>query len=378
MASESPSLLDEGRTAAPTGITQLLERAILLLLFAGLVIGILAVLQPFATGILFGAILAIAAWPLRDLLLRHGVKRGLTATLLLLLALGVVAVPLIAIAPGLTDRFALGANRLQDYFANAPEVPSWLAGLPVVGERIAGIWHKAMAAKGSIKAMLEPFSDDLRKAFVAVASGLAQSVAQIILSLIVATFFWASGDFLAAALHDILRRLGGGTAAAAVDVAGSAVRSVAYGVVGTAAIQAVIMGFGLAVAGVPGALLLGFVTLLLALSQIGAPLIIVIWVGATVWLFGQDQPAWGIFMIVWGLIVTVIDNFIKPLLIGVGVAMPLSLTILGVFGGFIAFGFLGLFIGPTLLAIGYTLIDTWRHTPAAPSATAGRSIKWEE
>src|SRR5215469_4747803 len=372
MASESPSLLDEGRTAAPTGIAQLLERAILLLLFAGLVIGILAVLQPFATGILFGAILAIAAWPLRDLLLRHGVKRGLTATLLLLLALGVVAVPLIAIAPGLTDRLTLGANRLQDYFANAPEVPSWLAGLPFVGERIAGIWHKAMAAKGSIKAMLEPFSDDVRKAFVAVASGLAQSVAQIILSLIVSTFFWVSGDVLAAALRDILRRLGGGTAAAAVDVAGSAVRSVAYGVVGTAAIQAVIMGFGLALAGVPGALLLGFVTLLLALGQISAPLIIVIWVGATVWLFGQDQPAWGVFMIIWGVIVTVIDNFIKPLLIGVGVAMPLSLTILGAFGGFVAFGFLGLFIGPTLLAIGYTLINTWRHTPAAPSATAIR------
>jgi predicted PurR-regulated permease PerM len=143
-------------------------------------------------------------------------------------------------------------------------------------------------------------------------------------------------------------------------------------VVGTAVIQAVIMGFGLAVAGVPGALLLGFVTLLLALSQIGAPLIIVIWVSATIWLFGQDQPAWGIFMIAWGLIVTVIDNFIKPLLIGVGVAMPLSLTILGLFGGFVAFGFLGLFIGPTLLAIGYTLIDTWRHTPAVPPATAVR------
>jgi len=94
-------------------------------------------------------------------------------------------------------------------------------------------------------------------------------------------------------------------------------------VVGTAVIQAVIMGIGLAVAGVPGAVLLGFVTLLLALSQIGAPLIIVVWGGAAVWLFGQDQQGWGIFMIFWGLVVTVIDNFIKPLLIGAGVAMPM-------------------------------------------------------
>jgi predicted PurR-regulated permease PerM len=182
----------------------------------------------------------------------------------------------------------------------------------------------------------------------------------------VATFFWISGDTLAGALRDILRRLGGQPAAATLDVAAGAVRSVAYGVVGTAAIQAVIMAFGLTIAGVPGAILLGFVTLLLALSQIGAPLIIPIWVGAAVWLFGQDQQGWGVFMIFWGLVVTVIDNFIKPFLIGAGVAMPLSLTILGVFGGFVAFGFLGLFIGPTLVAIAFTLLEAWRGLPAAP------------
>jgi predicted PurR-regulated permease PerM len=140
---------------------------------------------------------------------------------------------------------------------------------------------------------------------------------------------------------------------------------VAYGVVGTAVIQAVIMAVGLAVAGVPGAILLGFVTLLLALSQIGAPLIIAVWDGATYWLFGQDQQGWGVFMIFWGLIVTVIVNFIKPLLIGVGVAMPMSLTILGVFGGFVAFGFLGLFIGSILIAIAFTLLEAWRGAPAA-------------
>ena len=125
------------------------------------------------------------------------------------------------------------------------------------------------------------------------------------------------------------------------------------------------MAIGLAVAGVPGAVLLGFVTLLLALSQIGAPLIIVVWGGAAYWLFGQDQQGWGVFMIFWGLVVSVIDNFIKPLLIGVGVAMPLSLTILGVFGGFVAFGFLGLFIGPTLIAIAFTLLEAWRGAPVA-------------
>jgi predicted PurR-regulated permease PerM len=365
MANELPSHKDEAGAAGSTGTTQLLERAFLILLFAGLLLGILAVLRPFTTGILFGAILAIAAWPLRDSLLRRGLSRGLVATLLLVLALAVVVLPLMTLAPGLGERLTQGAGRLRDYFASAPQIPSWLAGLPVVGERLASMWDKVLLAKGNLGTVLAPYSDALRETLVEAAGALGQSVLQLILSLVVATFFWVSGDALTSTLRDIFRRLGGETAAAALDVAASAVRSVAYGVVGTAVIQAVIMAVGLAVAGVPGAVLLGFVTLLLALSQIGAPLIILVWAGAAVWLFGQDQQGWGIFMIFWGLVVTVIDNFIKPFLIGVGVAMPLSLTILGVFGGFVAFGFLGLFIGPTLIAIAFTLLEAWRRAPAA-------------
>jgi predicted PurR-regulated permease PerM len=364
MADKPLSLKERAGAVPSTGTTQLLERAFLLLLFAGLLLGILAVLRPFTTGILFGAILAIAAWPLRDYLLRRGLKRGLAATLLLLLVLAVVVLPLMAMAPGLSERLTQGAGRLRDYFAGAPQLPPRLAGLPFVGERLASMWDKVLVAKGSLRTVLGPYSAELRQMFVAAGGALGQSVLQIILSLVVATFFWVSGESLAATLRDILRRLAGETADAALDVAAGAVRSVAYGVVGTAVIQAVIMAIGLAVAGVPGAVLLGFVTLLLALSQIGAPLIIVVWAGAAVWLFGQDQQGWGIFMIFWGIVVTVIDNFIKPFLIGVGVEMPLSLTILGVFGGFLAFGFLGLFIGPTLIAVGFMLLQTWRGAPA--------------
>ena len=328
-------------------------------------------LLPFTTAILFGASLAIAAWPLRDFLLRCGLKRGLAATLLLLLALAVIALPLMAVAPSLAEHLTKGADRLQDYFASAPQVPAWLAGLPVVGERLARLWGKAMSAEGGIRALLEPYSASLRQMFVGAAAALAGSVLQIILSLVVAALFWVSGDALAARLRQFLRKLCGETAAAELDVAAGAVRGVAYGVVGTAAIQAVVMAIGLVVAGVPGAALLGFVTLLLALSQIGAPLIIVVWGGAAVWLFGQDQQGWGIFLIVWGLIVTMMDNVIKPWLIGFGVAMPMSLTILGVFGGFVAFGFLGLFIGPTLIAVGYTLLEAWSD---APRGATGASV----
>jgi predicted PurR-regulated permease PerM len=270
MVDELPSLIDEPRAPAVIGTTELLERAVLLLLFAGLLLGILTILRPFATAILFGMILAIAAWPLRDFLLRQGLKRGLVATLLLLLALAVIAVPLMAVAPGLGERLTQGAGRLRDYFAGAPQIPPRLAGLPVVGERLASMWDKVLLAKGSLRTVLAPYSAELRQMFVSAAGALGQSVLQIILSLVVATFFWVSGDALVTTLRDILRRLAGETADAALDVAAGAVRSVAYGVVGTAVIQAIIMAIGLALAGVPGAVLLGFVTLLLALSQIGA------------------------------------------------------------------------------------------------------------
>jgi predicted PurR-regulated permease PerM len=372
MADERPSRGAEARPAAAIGTTQFLERAVVLVLFAGLLLGVLAVLRPFATAILFGTILAIAAWPLRDLLLRRGLRRGPAATLLLLLALAVVVLPVLAVAPGLAEHLALGAARLQAYLAGAPQAPPGLAGLPVVGERLARVWDQATLAEGGMRAVLEPYSAALRQAFVAAAGALAESVLQIILSLVVAAMFWVGGDALAATLRDVLRRLGGEAAVAALGVAAGAVRGVAYGVVGTAAIQAVVMAIGLAVAGVPGAALLGFVTLLLALSQIGAPLIVAVWGGAAVWLFGQDQQGWGIFLIAWGVIVTLMDNVIKPWLIGFGVAMPMSLTILGVFGGFVSFGFLGLFIGPTLIAVAFTLLDAWRGAPpATPSGAAG-------
>jgi len=371
MANELLPLHDETRAGAATGTTQFLERAVVLLLFGGLLLGVLAVLRPFATAILFGTILAIAAWPLRDRLLRRGLKRGTAATLLLLLAFAIVALPILAVAPGLAEHLAQGSQRLQAYIASAPQAPARLGGLPVIGERLTGLWDQAAHADGGIRGALEPYSATLRQVFVGAAGALAESALQTILSLVVAAMFWVSGDALAAALRDILTRLGGRATAATLDVAAGAVRGVAYGVVGTAAIQAVVMAVGLAAAGVPGAALLGFVTLLLALSQIGAPLIVAVWGGAAAWLFGQDQQGWGLFMVVWGLVVTVMDNFIKPWLIGFGVAMPMSLTILGVFGGFVSFGFLGLFIGPTLIAVAFILLDAWRGaSAAAPGAPA--------
>jgi predicted PurR-regulated permease PerM len=359
MADELRQRADD-RMPAVTGRVALIERGVLVMLVIGLLVGVLAVVKPFTTAILFGATLATASWPIRQAFVRWRLGRRTAAALLLLLALVVVVMPMLVVAPHLADQMIGGADRVQSYFAATPERPAWIQGLPLFGRRLGVAWDKVVAAQGNLRTLLEPYTADVAQFMIGAARALADSLIQVLLSLIVATMFWTTGDGLVAMLHDALRRLGGPIAEQALDVAAGAIRSVAYGVVGTAVIQAVSLAIGLGVAGVPGAATLGFIALLLAISQIGGPLLILIWGGAAWWLFAQDQHIWGIFMIIWGLLVSMIDNFIKPWLIGFGVEMPMSLTILGVFGGFLAFGFLGLFIGPTLIAIMFTLVQAWR------------------
>ena len=245
--------------------------------------------------------------------------------------------------------------------------PDWVAQIPLAGVPLAGLWSQAAAAGGNLHVLLEPYADWLRGSVLAAAHALADSALQFLLAIIIAGVFWAKGEALNAAMRDIVRRLGGGTAAEALEAAGGALRSVAYGVVGTAFIQAILMAIGARIAGVPAPVALGFLVLLLAISQIGAVLLPLVWGGAAWWLFHHGDQGWGIFMLAWGFVlVSASDNLIRPWLIGRGVEMPLTLVILGVFGGFLSFGFLGLFVGPALLAIAFTLVRAWRG-PAAGS-----------
>jgi predicted PurR-regulated permease PerM len=363
-----------GDTYPPFGTMRLIEQSVVLLLVGGVLLGVLTVLWPFTTAILFGATLAIATWPLRQAMIGWGLGRGLTATLLLVLSLLIIALPVLVMAPVLTDQLTQGMQSVQNYLAEAPAQPAWLTNVPFVGGRLGQLWDQMLRAGGDLGAVIAPYTGTIRQMLLMAAHGFADSVVALALSLIVATMFWMQGATLVEQLHDILGRLGGPTAETTLDAAAGAVLSVAYGVIGTAAIQAVLLTLGLALAGVPGATTLGFVGLLLAISQIGAPLLLLIWGGAAWWLFDHDAQGWGAFMIVWGLLISMIDNFLKPWLIGLGVHMPMSLTILGVFGGFIAYGFLGLFIGPTLIAVAFILLQAWRAHSPGPNDAAIREI----
>jgi predicted PurR-regulated permease PerM len=361
----SEGLLRGGRT------TELIERSLVMLLVLGLLVGVLAILRPFTTAILFGTALAITAWPLRQALLRYGLRPGLAASLLLLLALVVVALPVLLLGPTLVEQITAGAALLKEYLATNPPRPSWLARIPLAGERFGNAWDAIIRSGGEFQALIAPYAAALRGVLVGAAEAAAQSVLQILLSLIVAVALWVQGEALATILSEIFGRLAGPTAVRALEVAAGAVRGVAYGVIGTAALQGALMGLGLAIAGVPGSGMLGFLTFLLAVSQIGAPLLILVWGGAAFWMFEQGSQIWGVFLIALGLFVGMVDNFVKPWLIGFGVEMPMTLILLGVFGGFLAFGFLGLFIGPTLMAIAFTLLQAWRAADPRAGVDAG-------
>ncbi|MCA3561106.1 MAG: AI-2E family transporter [Aestuariivirga sp.] len=373
---------DDARPAT-AGTASLMEKFALLLLFSLLLAGVYLVLKPFMLGLAFGAILAVAAWPLRTWLVGKGLPGAVAAGLMLTLLLVFVLVPVALMAPGL----ALGVKQLaeqgMDWISAAPQLPGWLTGLPLAGVKIAETWNGLLAQTPETKAMLMSYIQPLRQFLTEAALGLAASILDISVALIVATSFWARGDRIAAVLRDSLARLGGPQLAALTGVAAGATRGVFYGIVGTAAVQGLLMAVGLLIAGVPGAAALGFVTLIFAISQLGAVLINVVWAGAAWWIYSTSGMGAGFWFVVgWGLMVTVSDNLLKPLLIGSSLKLPLMLVILGVFGGFVSFGFLGLFIGPTLLAVAFELLAAWRQSKAAPvdrqGGTAGRPARTGE
>jgi predicted PurR-regulated permease PerM len=157
-----------------------------------------------------------------------------------------------------------------------------------------------------------------------------------------------------------MERLAGIHAENMLVIIDNTVRGVTYGLLGTALAQGFVATIGFAIAGVPAVMLLGVATFLLSLIPIGPPLI---WGGAAIWLFNQGDTGWGIFMLLWGFfLISSVDNIIKPLLISRGSSLPFLLVMLGVMGGVLAFGFVGIFIGPTLLAVGFSLVRKWTST----------------
>ena len=199
---------------------------------------------------------------------------------------------------------------------------------------------------------------------------LGEGIFQILLSLLIACFFYRDGHAAADQLQAALHRIAGERGDRLLDLAGATIRAVVYGILGTSLLQGVVAAIGVAIAGVPGAASLGFVTFIVSLVPGGPPIVAA---PAAFWLYRQGSTAWAVFMMAWGLMVGTLDNVVKPLLISRGGSTPMILVMLGVFGGAFAFGVIGMFLGPTLVALGYSLFEQWSAS-AAGNPQGGTAI----
>jgi predicted PurR-regulated permease PerM len=318
----------------------------------------LLVLRPFISAALWAAILCFTTWPifLRLEEMLDG-RRTLAALIATLFLTAVIVVPVAILATTLADNVSALIRASQKLIEEGPPTaPDWLASIPLVGAHLADYWSYL---SGSSSVRLQELGRLLPAAKVVVlwgGSALAEGLFQIILSLLIAFFFYRDGQAAANQLHAGLHRIAGERGDRLLDLAGATIRAVVYGILGTSLLQGVVAAIGFAIAGVPGAASLGFATFLLSLVPGGPPIVAA---PAAFWLYRQGSTAWAVFMMAWGLMVGALDNVVKPLLISRGGSTPMILVMLGVLGGALAFGLIGMFLGPTLVALGYNLLEQW-------------------
>jgi predicted PurR-regulated permease PerM len=337
------------------------ERILMTLLIGGVAAGCVLVLYPFFSALLWAAILVFTTWPVSEWLRVHlRLGRGGAAVLMVTLTAIVLVLPLALAAPG----GASDVNHLHTVIENAlrgglPDAPQWVFDIPVVGPSIGNLWDRWSADITALGESLRPYFGIVLEGGLSLLLGIAHGVLLFVLALFAAFFFYLYGEPLAVRLRIIMHRIAGAQADRLILVTGATVRGVVYGILGTAIVQGILTAFGLWVAGVPRPVLLGAVAGFLAVLPIGAPLV---WIPASVWLLTDGHVARGIFLAVYGVVaVSGADHVIRPWFISRGAQLPFLLTVLGVLGGALAFGLLGIFLGPVLLGIGFTLVNEWAH-----------------
>ncbi|OPY10399.1 MAG: putative inner membrane protein [Syntrophaceae bacterium PtaB.Bin038] len=345
-----------------------LARTTLAVLFIGVLIAAnVWILKPFLPSLVWAAIIVVATWPLliraQSLL---GGKRAAAVTVMTLGLLALLIAPIILAVVTLLDNVERVREVVKTLEAQGlPPLPAWVSGIPLAGPKMAEAWNElASAGQDGLAARLAPHVKEIVSWFVDQAGGFGLMIVQLLLTVIIAAILYSGGETTADAVRRFARRLAGQKGDDVTILAGKAIRGVALGVGLTALVQSVLGGIGLALTGVPGATVLTAVMLLLCIAQLGPGLVLV---PAVIWLFWSGQTLWGTILLVWTVVVGTMDNFLRPILIRKGADLPLLLIFVGVIGGLIAFGIIGLFIGPVVLAVTYTLLAAWvSESPSEP------------
>jgi predicted PurR-regulated permease PerM len=321
-------------------------------------------LAPFLGATVWAAMVVVTTWPtLLWVQARLWNRRGLAVLVMVVLLLLVFVLPLtMAITTIAAHADVVVAWAKSMLSRGLPQLPDWVVALPLVGPKLGEMWNEVLASGvAGLQAKVTPYAPKVTAWLLTQAGVVGALTLQFLLTVVISGVLYAQGEVAADEVRRFGFKLAGQRGEDAVVLAGKAVRGVAMGVGGTAIIQSVVGGIGLAIAGVPFAALLTALMLVLCIVQLG-PLLVLL--PATIWVFSSGATGWGIFLAIWTAVVGLMDNVLRPLLIKRGADLPLILIFAGVIGGLIGFGLVGIFVGPVMLAVTYTLLDAWLKTPS--------------
>ena len=327
-----------------------------------ILIGCLIILTPFFPAMLLSTIFTLATWPAFMWLqarLHH--RTALAAGLMTLALAACFIVPLFIIGTSVADNYTKVYDGIVHFLATDPQTTAKSLGeVRIAGPYLEKLWLTFMSDREHMMATLEEYGKPTSGYLLGMASTIGRGLLDITLGVIISYFFFRHGLHAAVRVRALIEKFGGEHGQNLLKISKNTLIGVVYGILGTALLQGLLAAIGYWIAGIPGATFLGLMTFFLSLVPMGPPLI---WGPAALWLFSEDEKGWAVFLVAWGIfVIASVDNFMKPYFISRGSDMPLLLVLLGMMGGAIAFGFIGLFIGPTLLALAYSLVVEWTTT----------------
>lgn len=317
------------------------------------------IMRPFLIPLTWAVIIVISTWPvLIKLQALLAGKRGLAITVMTIAILLIVIIPLTLAIFAIVNNADDLVARIKSFSATIPVTPpGWIEQIPLAGGKLAERWRGFAALSPEDRSsMLAPYVKTVLLWFIAQAGSIGMTLVQFLLTAIISAILYANGESVRSGILSFVRRLAGPRGESAAVLAGQAIRGVSMGVVLTAIIQTAVGGIGLVVAGVPAVAILTAVMFMLCLAQLGPALILI---PAVIWMYMTQGGLLGTVLLLFTIPALVLDNIIRPILIKKGADLPLLLIFAGVIGGLIAFGIIGLFIGPVVLAITFTLLKAW-------------------
>jgi predicted PurR-regulated permease PerM len=343
---------------------------LIVVILCALTVGSLFVIRPFIPGLIWATTIVVATWPAMLAVQRRcGNRRWIATTVMLLILLVVIVLPLYAAISTLAEHAGeiMGViKHLPDYALPPP--PEWVNDVPMIGHKVAAEWQMLSdAGPGGLLAKLEPYATIAARWMFGHAAVVGAFVIHMCVTVVIAGILYNQGEAAGGFVLRLAARIAGERGAQAAKLAGAAIRAVALGIVVTAVTQSALGGIGLWIAGVPGAGILTAVMLMLCLAQIGPMLPLL---GGVAFLFWHSAHIAAILLLIWSVMIGMLDNFMRPMLIKRGVNLSMLLILAGVLGGMFAFGIVGLFMGPVILAVTSTLLNAWiNERPVPPGNT---------